>query len=120
VPAADLIVTVPPGKEEVRIHPFAFSKALEKAAGDYLFVTAFAPAAGKKGERFAHELTTRSKEGGVRYEILTGPKGMIVSDRGKVVWDVPKDFAAGVSEVRVRLRSKSGREVVQAFGVRVE
>ena len=29
LPAADLIVTIPPDKEEVRFHQFAFSRALE-------------------------------------------------------------------------------------------
>jgi hypothetical protein len=120
LPAADLIVTIPPGQEEVRFQSFAFSRALEKASGDYLFVTAFAPPTARKGERFSYELTTRSKKAPVKYEIISGPKGMSISNGGKVAWDVPKDFAEGQSEVRVRLKSASGREAEHAFRVRVE
>ena len=39
---------------------------------------------------------------------------------GKVEWDVPKDGAEGVSEVCVRLRGASGREVIHSFPIRVE
>jgi S1-C subfamily serine protease len=120
VPAADLIVTVPPGSDEVRLHRFAFSRALEKASSDYLFVTAFAPPTGAKGKRFVHELPTHSRKGGVKYQIVSGPRGMTVSDRGKVEWDVPNDYAPGLREVRVRLQDASDREVIHSFRVRVE
>jgi S1-C subfamily serine protease len=120
LPAADLIVTIPVAADEVRFQRFDFAKALEKAAGDYLFVEAFAPPPCKKGGRFAYELRTRSKRGGVKYQLASGPEGMTVSEGGKVEWDVPKDFAAGVRDVSVRLRDASGREVTHSFQVRVE
>jgi hypothetical protein len=119
LPAADLIVTIPAGKE-VHFHRFVFSRALEKAAGDYLFVAAFAPPAGCCGEPFRYELAARSKKGGVKYRLLSGPEGLTVSEAGKVSWDVPRDVAAGVREVRVHLEDASGRETIHSFRVRVE
>jgi hypothetical protein len=49
-----------------------------------------------------------------------GPDGMTVSEGGKVEWQLPKDFAEGLREVRVRLRDSSGREATHSFQVRVE
>jgi hypothetical protein len=120
LPAADLIVTIPVAGDEVRFQRFDFAKALEKASGDYLFVTAFAPPPCRRGSRFVYELRTCSRSGGVKYQLVAAPGGMTVSEGGKVEWDVPKDFAEGVREVRVGLRDAAGRELTHSFRVRVE
>jgi hypothetical protein len=56
----------------------------------------------------------------VKYRLLSGPEGLAISEGGKVAWDVPKDVAAGVREVRVHLEDASGREAIHSFRVRVE
>lgn len=120
LPGADLIVTIPTGNEEVRFHRFSFSRALEKASGDWLFVAAFSPPPCAKGKRFLHELRTFSKKSGVKYQIVSGPKGMSVSEKGMIEWEVPKDFTEGLTEVRIRLQDNSEGQRIYSLRVRVE
>jgi hypothetical protein len=89
-------------------------------SGDYLFVAAFAPPIASKGEAFAYELKTHSRKGNVKYHLLSGPEGMTILENGKVSWDVPKDAAAGLREVRLRLQDASGREATHSFRIRVD
>lgn len=118
VPDAKVIAVLPVSNDRVVLHRFDVDAALESSGLDYLLVTSVAPREVKAGSALTYPVKVKSKHGGVRFRLDSGPKGMAVSEAGVVTWAVPAD-ATGDHNVILTVRDKSGQEVFHTFAVRV-
>jgi hypothetical protein len=117
LPAARLIITIPPGRDRLVLHTFDVEFAVEKGGTDYLFVTSLPPATARKGEAYVYQMTARSRKGGLTYKLKAGPPGMTMTPAGQVEWIVPANFAEPEVNVTVVAANATGQETSQAFTV---
>jgi len=61
----------------------------------------------------------KSRKGGVKVKLESGPPGMTVSGQGRVSWKVPADFAPGEVDVILGIGDASGQETFQTFRLTV-
>ncbi len=120
IPAAKLIMTIPVTNDKLVLHRFDPEEALEKSGLDYLIVTSQPPATVKRGTEFRYQVVVKSKKGGVKFKIESGPQGMIVSDKGLVTWTVPPTESLRAREVILRITGAGGQERFQTFKVNVQ
>lgn len=119
VPGAKLVVSIPAGESRLVLRRFDAEKELDKAGIDYLLVTSRPPTRAVRGEAYRYEMVVKSRKGGVRCTLDSGPPGMKATAEGKLTWDVPKDFAEAAAVVIVTVNDASGQEVFHTFTVRV-
>lgn len=115
LPEAKLIVTLPASNDKLVLHRFDVEQALEKSGIDYLYVASQPPPTARKGETYSYQLAVKSKKGGLKYKLESGPKGMAVSDAGRVTWRVPADFGEKEASVILSIRDATGQEVYHTF-----
>jgi hypothetical protein len=61
-------------------------------------------------------LAVKSKKGGVRYKLESGPAGMALDGNGRLTWRTP---AGTEGDVLISVRDQSGQEVFHTFKVEV-
>jgi hypothetical protein len=116
IPAAKLLVHIPFSNDQLLLRRLDIDAELEKAGIDYLFVVSDAPVKARRGATYRYQLQVRSKKGGVKYRLESGPPGMKVSATGLVTWAVPR-AADTPADVILTLSDRSGQEVVHTFRV---
>jgi S1-C subfamily serine protease len=89
---------------------------MNKAGIDYLFVASQVPPA-KAGATFTYRLDIRSKKGGVRVKLESGPKGMQVTPEGLVTWAVPAGYGEPEADVLLTINDASGQEMFHNFKI---
>jgi hypothetical protein len=120
VPDAKLLAMVPTkNRDRLVLIRADLDSALSKAGFDYLFVTSRPPTAAVKGETYKYAVATKSKKGGVKVTLESGPKGMTVTPAGAVTWDVPKDFADSEVGVILKVADAGGKEAFHSFRLAV-
>jgi hypothetical protein len=119
IPRAKVIVVFPDGNDRLELYPFDVEAALDRSGLDYLLITSRPPAQAKRGAEYTYQATAKSKKGGVKYQLSSGPEGMEVSPAGLVKWQVPAGFQGAEADVLITVRDASGQEVFHTFTVRV-
>jgi hypothetical protein len=117
-PSAGLLVTLAkqPGRDSLILHRLDLVEQLEKSGVDYLVVLSRPPSAAA-GKSFSYRLDIRSRKGGVKVKLESGPPGLQVSQQGQVTWSVPADFKEPVADVLLNLSDASGQEVFQSLKI---
>jgi hypothetical protein len=115
IPAAKLLVVVPPTNDHLVLHRFDLDEIMDKSGIDYLYVTSDPPAGVTRGGRLDYAVKVRSKKGGVKYKLESGPKDLTVSPDGRVTWSVPSSIADKEVEVLVSITDASGQEIFHSF-----
>jgi hypothetical protein len=118
VPDARLLVTIPLTADKLYLHRFDLDQALEKAGIDYLFVTSRPLTTAVKGARYEYAPTVKSKKGGVKLKLESGPPGMKL-ENGRLTWSVPADFAESPVNVIVTVSDATGQEIFHTFAIAV-
>ena len=116
IPDAKLLMHIPLSNDQLILRKLDVEERLEKSGIDYLFVVSHAPVKAKKGAAYRYQLAVKSKKGGVKYRLESGPKGMKVSDTGLVTWDVPANADAEV-DVILTVSDRTGQEVFHPFRI---
>ena len=119
IPDAKLLVVVPRSSDRLIFHRLDIEKAMEKTSKDYLFVTSQAPLSVKRGQMYQYQLASKSKKGGVKYKLTSGPKGMEVSADGLIKWPVPPDWHEGEIDAAVLVSDDSGENCPHTFSVTI-
>jgi hypothetical protein len=119
IPAANLLVALPVTNDRLILYRFDLDKELKKATADYLFVASQPPRHAKKGDTYRYQVEVKSKKGGVKYQLSSGPDGMKVSDTGLVTWKVTADWADFENDVIVNVSDQSGKEAFHSFKITV-
>jgi len=117
IPDAKLLVTIPSTNDRLVLRRFDLDDLLAKSGVDYLLVTSQPPAAFKPGATYSYPVAVKSKKGGVKYKLESGPDGMKVAADGKLTWKVPAGFAAAEVDVILTVADSSGQEIFQTFKV---
>ncbi len=115
VPAAKLLVVVPASNDRLVLHRFDLDEIMDKSGIDYLYVTSDPPASVARGARLDYAIKVRSKKGGVKYKMESGPKDLTVSADGRVTWSVPSSIADKEVDILVSITDASGQEIFHSF-----
>lgn len=118
-PTAGLLVVVPDGRDKLELYRIDFDAALKDSERDYLFVLSQPPALTAKGRQLEYPLEIKSRYGGAKVMLASGPPGMRVVGETRVEWDVPKDFPAGNVEVVLTVADRGGAEATHRFTLSV-
>src|SRR5205814_370279 len=76
VPACKRFVVIAPSNDRLLLYPFDADQELQRSGIDYLFVASRPPAIADAGAEFRYRVEVRSKHGGVRIKLESGPEGM--------------------------------------------
>jgi hypothetical protein len=119
IPDAKVLITIPTTADRLVLHKLDVDKALEKSEVDYLFVTSSPPTEVRKGATYTYPLAVKSRKGGVKYSLASGPTGMTVSKEGVVKWTAPKDFAEAEVNVIISITDRTEQEVFHTYTLAV-
>jgi S1-C subfamily serine protease len=119
VPAAKLLIIIPPGDTRLMLYRFDVEEELEKSGINYLFVLSEPPRLARRGTTYAYQLAIKSKAGALTYKLDSGPQGMALSEAGKLTWPVPAEFSEDETDIIITIRDKTGQECLHTFKVRV-
>jgi hypothetical protein len=117
IPSAKLLVVLPATQDRLLVYRTDIDELLAKADYDYLVVLSRPPAAAKPGAEYSYQMDVKSKRGGVKYKLDSGPKGMEVSATGLLKWPVPADFAEPQADVIMTISDASGQEIFHTFAI---
>jgi S1-C subfamily serine protease len=115
MPDAKLLVTIPPTNDRLILHRFDLDELLAKSDTDYLFITSQPPSKFGAGESLGYQIAVKSRKGGVKYRLESGPRGMQVSATGNLSWQVPADFGEKQVNVLLAISDGTNQEVFQSF-----
>lgn len=113
-----LIATLPPSNDRIHIRKFNLGELLNKADVDYLFVDSQPPVKTFVGSALDYPINVRSKRGEVQFELMSGPKGMSVSDEGRVRWSAT-GTDAGTESIIVAIKDASGQQIFHTFRLEI-
>jgi hypothetical protein len=119
LPNFEAIVTIPKQLDHLIIHKFNLDEELKRTDGDYLFVMSVPPAAVNPRSVLQYQLDARSKRGGVKYRLESGPTGMTVSPTGLVSWQ-PSGATEEEQVVIIAVSDASDQEVFNTFKFKVD
>jgi len=89
IPAAKIIVSLNSTMDTLVLNRFDLEAELQAADVDYLYVDSAPPKYVNAGENWSHQVTAKSKRGGVKFRLESGPPGMKISEAGQLTWKVP-------------------------------
>ena len=118
-PAARLLICIPTTADRLQLVHCDLDRALLETQVDYLFVSSQPPLTVGPGERVTYQVKVKSKRGGVRYSIASGPAGLTISAQANLTWNVPLD-ARSDENVIVKVKDAAGQEVLHYFRLHVE
>ncbi len=118
IPDAKVIVKSSLTGESLEMTRFDVEDALEKSGVDYLVVFSRPQSTVQVGDNFEYAMHVKSKSGGVKFKLESGPTGMEVSPEGKVSWKVTAD-ADIVNNTIISVSDSSGQEVFHTFAIEV-
>ena len=120
LPAAKMLVTIPPSNDQVVVRRLDVMESLQKSGVDYLFVTSTPPRSAYRGETLTYRLEALSSRGDPKFALDSGPDGMSVTPVGELKWSVPADYAGeNPLSVIISAADGSGQETFHTFALRI-
>jgi predicted Zn finger-like uncharacterized protein len=117
-PKAGLLATLGGDSDRIILRHIDLVAELDRSGADYLVVLSRPPLA-QAGKPFDYRLDIRSKKGGVKVKLETGPDGLKVTPEGRVSWSVSPRFSEPEAEVLVTISDASGQEIGHSFTITV-
>ncbi len=115
IPEAKVIITTNPLSDSLILNRFDIDEALEQSGIDYLLIVSRPPATVVRGDHFEYKLDIKSKHGGLKFKLDSGPKGMEVSADGLVTWHAFKNWKETTNDVIMSVTDSVGQEVFHKF-----
>jgi hypothetical protein len=119
VPAADLLVVIPPGDDRLLLRRVGLDELLRKLKEDDLFVGSPRGMDVVLGQPFRRAIAAKTGRGRVEFALAKGPGGMSLSPEGVLAWDQPAGEPGHEVEVVVEARDGSGRAVTETIVLRL-
>jgi hypothetical protein len=120
VPAAHLLITIPPSNDRLVLRRLDLDEALGRTGGDRLIVISSPTLDATAGQKLVHRIAARSKNGGITYALARGPDGLKVAPDGQLTWRVPEGLKGEDVTVVVTLGDASGEELFHTLKIRVK
>jgi hypothetical protein len=118
-PNANLILTVTDTRDELVLRRFVITDALDKAGIDYLFADSTPPRVAVKGQVYQYQPEIKSKRGGVKITLDSGPEGMVCDQSGRLQWHVPPSYKGDSASVIMSVKDASGQEIYHTFTITI-
>ncbi|MGA2256356.1 MAG: serine protease [Thermoguttaceae bacterium] len=118
-PTANLLVNIPAACDRLVLRRLDVFASLDKAGVNYLFVVSLPPAVVWRGSTFTYPMVVKSRLGGVRYTLSSGPEGMTLSSDGELQWSVPANQPTGHVAVVITIKDASNQEVLHSFNLAI-
>lgn len=115
---AEVMMMIPNTDDRFIIDRFNLPQVLEKAGYDYLFVDSLAPLTAKPGETYQYKPVVRSKRGGVKLRLETGPEGMTLQN-DTIRWPVPANIDEPRESAVLAVSDASGQETFYSFVIQL-
>ena len=120
IPAASLLITIPFSNDRLVVHRLDIGKALDQLADDRLVVTSSPIQDTESGKAIEQQIEARSKAGGLKYTLVSGPNGLTVSPTGRLSWPSPRLQSVGdVVKAVVAIKDSSGQQYSHAITIRI-
>ncbi len=120
VPAAKLLITVPPSNDRLVLRHVDVDDAIDHVGNDKLITLSAPTVTARAGLAFEHRIITRSRKGRVTYSLSDGPDGLKVATDGALTWAVPAQLKGQVVTVVVTASDASGDERFHTIKIIVE
>ena len=95
LPAAQLLVTIPPSDDRLVLRRLDLDAATGLLGVPYLFASSPTRVEAKPGKPLVYQGKARSKGGTLTWLLEKGPDGMVIAADGKLTWPSPKIIDAG-------------------------
>jgi hypothetical protein len=119
-PQHERLVTLASSRDRLVSRGFDLIAALDRSGIDYLFVDSVPPLIAEPGRTYRYRIQVRSRAGGVKLALDSGPEGMVLSRDGTLEWDVPARMEPGQSGVIITVEDASGQTLLHSFTIRTE
>ena len=120
IPSAGVLITIPTMNNQIVIRKLNLEEALKSSRRKYLFVDSTPLRRASRGKFYNYQISVKSKSGGVRYKLTSGPVGMRIEDNGRLIWQVPAESTDRKAAVIVRICDTDGLEVYHTFEIRIQ
>jgi len=120
VPAAHLLITIPPSNDRLVLRHLDVDEVLDRAGGEQLIILSPPTLTASAGNKIAHRIIARSKKGRVTYVLADGPDGLKVAPDGMLTWAVPEQLKGEEVMVVVTVSEASGNERFHTIKIFVE
>ena len=114
-----ILVTLPNSNDRVTLRPWDVMSRLKKTGEEYHWLDSLPPYSITEGDRLKYQVRVVSKLGKLKFRLEEGPKGMSISAKGQVQWDVPESFEGDTAPVIVTVTDAGGNELIHSFDVKV-
>lgn len=119
IPDAHALVTLPASNDRIELRRLNVDEALEASGVDYLVVNSQPPTTAEIGKAYSYAVKVKSKKGGVKFGLDSGPAEMKVAADGKVTWTVPQDLADEKVNVVLNVSDASGQSTYHTFAIEI-
>ena len=120
IPKGKVLVTISPGSDTLILRPFDLAQQLADEGIDYLFVDSEPVTEARAGSTYRYEITVKSRRGGVKTELQSGPSGMRLSENGTLTWKVPGRNADDSYPVIIDISDDSQQHIFHTFRIAVK
>lgn len=114
------LIQSPTNSERLIVHHIDTDQLVHDSGADYLYVRSVRPTLAQVGQGFEANVDAKTKAGGMKYQLASGPDGMTVDPNGLIRWNVPHDFSKDQAIAILKLTDRSSRQVFHPFHVTVE
>jgi len=115
LPESSALAILSANMDQLQIYKFDLKEELERTGVDYLEITSNPTLNLTRGKDVSHQIDVLSKRGNVRFELQSGPNGLVVTKTGVVNWKVPTILASKEIPVTVLISDDSGQEVAHTL-----
>ncbi|MDB5329259.1 MAG: hypothetical protein JWP03_410 [Phycisphaerales bacterium] len=119
LPGQKLIVCIPDSDDRIVIHPFDLPGSLQGTGADYLFVISVPPGRVPADSTLEYQVQTLASAKKLKYALSDGPKGMTLSNDGKLQWKAAMPEDRGKAHALITVADDSGQEAVQRLDLQV-
>ena len=119
-PQHERLVTLASSRDRLVSRRFDLIAALDRAGIDYLFIDSVPPTIAEPGRTYRYRIQVRSRAGGVKFTLDSGPEGMVLTRDGVLEWDAPNQVEPGRSGVIITVEDATGQTLLHSFIIRTE
>jgi hypothetical protein len=119
IPAAQLLITIPPANDRLVLRRLDVDSALEQAEYPGLIVGTSTNLNVEAGCELHHQIEARSRGKTLHFDLAKGPAGLTLSPTGALDWKLPTDLPNDVEEVLVNIGDSLGRKRSHAIKIQI-